>query len=215
MRIGIAQLDTIIGDLKGNVRLILDACKTAKDQGATLVVLPELVVTGYPPRDLLNVPSFLRASDEAVEEIVRAVPEGLVVVFGAPRRRKTAGVGGRVLTDSAIACRRGEILLEVQKALLPTYDVFDERRYFEPAPAHMQRVLDVDGEKIGILICEDMWNDRLLWDDNRKYDRDPFAEAMDSAGNIDCLREAPKGPAQGLLAIGPLLQRAIEEKCKK
>ena len=184
MRIGIAQLDTTIGDLKGNTRLVLDACRTAKDQGATLVVLPELVVTGYPPRDLLNVPSFLRASDEAVDEIVRSVPEGLIVVFGAPRRRKAAGIGGRVLTDSAIACRRGEILLEVQKALLPTYDVFDERRYFEPAPSHMPRVLQVDGERIGILICEDMWNDRLLWDDDRKYDRDPFAEAMEQGATI-------------------------------
>ncbi len=183
MKIALAQLDTTIGDLAGNSRLVLDACHDAAKRGARVVVLPELVVSGYPPRDLLNVPSFLRACDDAVEQIVRELPEGIVAIFGAPRRR-TSNVGGRVLTDSAIAARRGEILLEVQKALLPTYDVFDERRYFEPAPAHMPRVLRVDEERIGILVCEDMWNDRLFWDDRRIYDRDPFAEAMEQGATL-------------------------------
>jgi NAD+ synthase (glutamine-hydrolysing) len=185
MRVAIGQIDTTIGDLAGNTKKILEACRLAADQGARVIVLPELVVTGYPPRDLLNVHAFLRATDAAVEEIVRELPQGLVAIFGAPRgRRGDDGIGGRALTDSAIAAERGTILLEVAKALLPTYDVFDERRYFEPAPAHVKRVLEVDDERIGILVCEDMWNDRLLWADKRIYDRDPFAEAVEQGATL-------------------------------
>ncbi|GAC1551270.1 MAG: NAD+ synthase [Polyangiales bacterium] len=184
MRIAIGQIDTLIGDLDGNVRRVLEACVRAKAEGARVAVFPELVVTGYPPRALLNGPSFLDASDAAVERLVREVPEGLTVVFGAPRRRRNLGVPGRVLTDAAIACRRGEVLVEVHKALLPTYDVFDERRYFEPAPSHMPRTFELDGERVGVLICEDMWNDRLLWGERRIYDRDPVAEAMEQGATL-------------------------------
>src|SRR5262249_48129917 len=123
-------------------------------------------------------------SDDAVERIVRQVPDGLVVIFGAPRQRKPDGVGGRVLTDAVLAARRGEVLLEVHKALLPTYDVFDERRYFEPAPDHVPRVFEVDGVRVAPLVCEDMWNDRLLWGEQRIYDRDPVAEAMEQGAQL-------------------------------
>lgn len=184
MRIAIGQIDTIIGDLDGNARRVLEACAEAKAKGARLAVFPELVVTGYPPRDLLNVPDFLGASDAAVDRIVREAPEDLVVVFGAPRHRIPDGTGGRVLTDTAIACRRGRILLEVNKSLLPTYDVFDERRYFEPAMQHVERVFEVDGVRVGPLVCEDMWNDRLLWGERRIYDRDPVAEAVEHGAQI-------------------------------
>src|SRR5205814_1709413 len=132
----------------------------------------------------LNVPSFQRASDEAVERIVREVPEDLFVIFGAPRHRRSDGIGGRALTDAAIAASRGRILLEVHKALLPTYDVFDERRYFEPARDHVPRCFEVDGVRIAPLVCEDMWNDRLLWGEQRIYNRDPVAEAMEQGAQI-------------------------------
>lgn len=183
MRVAIAQLDATVGDLAGNCRAILSAVTRARDEGASLVVLPELATTGYPPRDLLNVPSFVHEADAALDELVRALPDGIVAVLGAPRRR-TSPRGGRALHNAALVVRRGEILLEVPKALLPTYDVFDERRYFEEAPLDVPRVVALGNERIGVTICEDAWNDRLLWGASRLYDRDPVAEAVEQGATL-------------------------------
>jgi NAD+ synthase (glutamine-hydrolysing) len=182
MRIALAQLDPIVGDIEGNVRAILESASAAKSQGADLVVFPELAITGYPPRDLLNIPAFVRAVDEGLERIVREVPEGLFVILGAPRRRQMST--GRSLVNAAVALVRGSILLEVPKALLPTYDVFDERRYFEPCEPDTPRVISLGGVKVGLTICEDMWNDRLLWEGKRYYDRDPVAEAVEQGATL-------------------------------
>jgi len=184
VRVALGQIDTTVGDVDGNVTHILDACRRASEESARLAIFPELVVSGYPPRDLLNVSSFLREVDRGVERLVREVPEGMIVVFGAPRRREPIGAGGRTLHNTAIVCERGKILLEVHKALLPTYDVFDERRYFEPAGEHVRRTFEVDGERVGVVICEDMWNDRLLWSDRRIYDRDPVAETIEEGASM-------------------------------
>ncbi len=181
MKITLAQIDPIIGDIDGNTQRILRACADGRAAGADLVLLPELVVTGYPPRDLLNIGEFRRTVDEAVERIVRELPDGVVAVFGAPRARSGPG---RTLWNAAIVARRGELIAEVHKALLPTYDVFDERRYFEPAEEHAPRVVDVAGTKVGVIICEDMWNDRLFWGDQRLYDRDPVAEAVEQGAEL-------------------------------
>jgi NAD+ synthetase len=181
-RIALAQIDTVVGDVEGNVARVLEAAAEAKAQGARIVVLPELVVCGYPPRDLLNLQRFRRSCDEGVERIVRELPEGIVAIFGAPRARRRGE--GRTLINAAIVARRGELLAEIGKALLPTYDVFDERRYFEPAEPHCSRVVEVEGEKIGVVICEDMWNDRLFWGEQRMYDRDPVAEAVEQGATL-------------------------------
>jgi len=183
-KIALAQLDTTIGDLEGNTRLVLEACAEARQQGASLVVLSELIVSGYPPRDLLNVGEFRKACDDAVEHIVRELPTGLFAIFGAPRARPRDGRGGRALWNTAIVAERGRILAEVPKALLPTYDVFDERRYFEPAPSYVDRVVELSGTRVGVTICEDMWNDRLFWGDDRLYDRDPVAEAIEQGAQL-------------------------------
>jgi NAD+ synthase (glutamine-hydrolysing) len=183
LRVALAQIDPTVGDLPGNVRRILRACEEAKAQGARVVVFPELCITGYPPRDLLNVGDFLRRCDEAFEQVVREVVEGVVVVLGAPRRRRD-GDGGRALHDCAMAFQRGTVLLEAAKALLPTYDVFDERRYFEPAAPGERRIVEVDGVKLGLVVCEDMWNDRLLWGETRYYDHDPVAEAVEQGAQV-------------------------------
>jgi NAD+ synthase (glutamine-hydrolysing) len=181
MKITLAQIDTTIGDVEGNTKRILAACAEGRAAGADLVLLPELVVTGYPPRDLLNIGEFRRTVDAAVETIIRDLPEGIVAIFGAPRARSGAG---RRLWNSALVARRGELIAEVHKALLPTYDVFDERRYFEPAEESAPRVVTVAGKKVGVVICEDMWNDRLFWGDLRLYDRDPVAEAMEQGAEL-------------------------------
>ena len=176
--ITLAQLDFTVGDLDGNVGKMLAACQGAGD----LVIFPELAITGYPPRDLLSVRSFLDATGAAVARFVAALPAGKTVVFGAPRRR--SGRAGRNLANTAIVARRGHIVAEIEKALLPTYDVFDERRYFEPAPTGATRTFDLqDGTRVGIVVCEDMWNDRLLWPD-RLYDHDPVAEAIEQGARL-------------------------------
>lgn len=179
MKITLAQIDTTVGDIDGNAKRILEACALAKQQGADLILLPELVVTGYPPRDLLNIGEFRRTVDDAVERIVRELP--LPAIFGAPRARVGAG---RSLWNAAVVAEPGRILAEVHKALLPTYDVFDERRYFEPADEHAPRVVEIAGKRVGVAICEDMWNDRLFWGEHRLYDRDPVAEAMEQGAEL-------------------------------
>jgi NAD+ synthase (glutamine-hydrolysing) len=179
MKIALGQIDTVVGDIDGNVRRVLDACARARTDGANMIVLPELVVCGYPPRDLLNIAEFRAKCDEGVDRIVAGLPEGLFAIFGAPRTRPRTLPVGRSLWNAAIVAERGSILAEIPKALLPTYDVFDERRYFEPAEEHAVRVVELAGTKVGVVICEDMWNDRLFWGDRRIYDRDPVAEAVE------------------------------------
>jgi len=184
MKIALGQIDTIVGDIDGNVRRILDACLRAREQGADLILLPELVVCGYPPRDLLNIGEFRSTCDAGVDRIVRELPEGLFAIFGAPRARSRTLPTGRALWNAAVVARRGAILAEIAKSLLPTYDVFDERRYFEPAEEHAARVVELGGTRVGVVICEDMWNDRLFWGEQRIYERDPVAEAVEQGAQL-------------------------------
>jgi NAD+ synthetase len=209
-RVSVAQIDPVVGDVRGNVAKILEACRTAKAAGARLVVLPELATTGYPPRDLLNVAAFLREADEGLATLVREIPEELCAIVGAPRRR-VGEAGGRALHNCAIALQRGEILLEAPKALLPTYDVFDERRYFEPAPAHAPRTFELDGVRVGLLVCEDLWNDRLLWGEARLYDRDPCAEAIEQGAAL-IVNVSASPFAKGKIAVR---RRLIEHAARR
>ena len=154
MRIALCQINTTVGDLAGNAERVLEAARRAARDGADLAVFPELCVTGYPPQDLLDRPSFLDDTDEAVRHIAQSAPEGLALLVGAPVRNQTA-VGKR-LYNCALLLSGGEIVESIAKTLLPTYDVFDEYRYFEPCPE--RRVLEWGGLRIGLHICEDMWN---------------------------------------------------------
>ncbi|MEO0558867.1 MAG: NAD+ synthase [Bacteroidota bacterium] len=154
MRIALCQINTIVGDLAGNVRRILHDAERAAAEGADLAVFPELCVTGYPPQDLLDRPAFLDAVDDAVRQLARDLPDGLAVLIGAPVRNETP-VGKR-LFNSAMLIEDGAVQDAISKTLLPTYDVFDEYRYFEPAPE--RRVIEWRGYRLGVHICEDMWN---------------------------------------------------------
>jgi NAD+ synthase (glutamine-hydrolysing) len=152
MRLGLAQLNTIVGDFAGNSRKILDAYAALVAQGAELVVFPELVLCGYPPRDLLFKRRFVADGESALAGVAAAI--GDVPALVGFVETNTSGQG-RPFYNAVAFCHRGEVLLVARKCLLPTYDVFDEDRYFEPAAA--PRTVEFAGKKIGVTICEDVW----------------------------------------------------------
>jgi NAD+ synthase (glutamine-hydrolysing) len=154
MTIALAQINTIVGDLAGNAAKIVRYAERAVERGADLVVFPELCVTGYPPLDLLDSPSFLDATERALEHLAGRLPSGTGVIVGAPVRNEST-VGKR-LFNAAILLEDGREVARAYKTLLPTYDVFDEVRYFEPAPE--RKVTEWRGVRLGLHVCEDMWN---------------------------------------------------------
>src|SRR3954471_10804301 len=147
MRLALAQINPVVGDLDGNRSLILERLEDAKSAGADLVLFPELAVTGYPPEDLLLRPGFVRAAERSLEEIARAA-RGIVAVVGSPYFE-------RDLYNVAAVCAGGEVKALVKKRFLPNYGVFDEFRYFAPGS---DLVLFEHGDTlIGVTVCEDMW----------------------------------------------------------
>jgi NAD+ synthase (glutamine-hydrolysing) len=167
MRIGLAQINTIVGDLAGNRARILDAYAKLVAGGAELVLFPELAVCGYPPRDLLFKKRFVTDVERVTAEIAREI--GDVPALIGYTTANTSGAG-RPAYNSAAFCHRGAILATARKCLLPTYDVFDEDRYFEPAPE--PTVVTFNGRRIGLTICEDIWTHELV-STRRLYHLDP------------------------------------------
>ncbi len=169
MNIALAQINTTIGDFAGNTARILEHYRRACAQKADLVLFPELAICGYPPRDLLLKPAFVQDNLAALENLAKEI-KGPPVVIGYVDRNSGPG---RPLRNSAAVIQNGNITHRIHKTLLPTYDVFDEDRYFEPAETNP--VISLLGEKIGITICEDIWNDEDFWP-SRIYRRDPVKE---------------------------------------
>jgi NAD+ synthase (glutamine-hydrolysing) len=170
MRIGLAQLNSTVGDLSGNRQKIIEAYNSLVKQGAELVIFPELIVCGYPPRDLLFKRRFVSDNEESLTEIAVAVGDVPAVVGFV----ETNPCGeGRRFFNAAAFCHRGEIAVIGRKCLLPTYDVFDEDRYFEASkePA----IINHNGLKIGLTICEDLWKNPSI-DTGRLYRVDPIQE---------------------------------------
>ena len=162
-----AQLNFTIGDLSGNIALMTAAARKAAAAGARVVVFSELALTGYPPRDLLDEPDFLARINMALADLrdaSRATP-ALYWILGAPTQRRGPG---KALASSLLALCNGETVLTYAKQLLPSYNIFDERRYFEPGP-DVAATLEIDGVRIGFLICEDAWND-----EGRDYPHNPL-----------------------------------------
>ncbi|MCP4438204.1 MAG: NAD+ synthase [Aureispira sp.] len=153
MKISIAQLNYHIGNFEGNLQKMLEATETAKAQGADIVVFGELAVTGYPPRDFLEFDDFIAQSEQVVQELAKAA-QGIAIVVGSPSRNPV--IEGKDLYNTAYFLADGEILHMSHKALLPTYDIFDEYRYFEPASEF--KVVEYKGKKIALTVCEDIWN---------------------------------------------------------
>jgi len=153
MRIALAPLNPTVGDLDGNTELIEHAIAGARSAGMDLLVTPELSIVGYPPRDLVLYDSFIDAAMARIHRIARAC-EGITVVVGAPRRIDDRPASSGV-ANSLFVLRDGEILMHYDKRLLPTYDVFDEARYF--VPGNKPACFECAGEPVGLLVCEDIW----------------------------------------------------------
>ncbi|HEX9149483.1 MAG TPA: NAD+ synthase [Thermoanaerobaculia bacterium] len=171
LRVAVAQIDTTVGDFRGNSEKIVAYGRRAEERGADLVLFPELAVCGYPPKDLLDRRSFLREAEHAADRIARA--SGTATwLYGAvlSNRART----GRAVFNAAVAARRGKRVGEYHKRLLPTYDVFDEGRYFEPG-RRPPLVLRVKGMRVGVTICEDIWNDKTFWK-RPLYPHDPVGD---------------------------------------
>lgn len=153
MRVALVQTDPLIGDFSGNVKKIEEFIQQARGAGCDLVVFPEMALLGYPPRDLLDKPSFVRASLRSWTQIQEA-SAGIGVICGAVSENRAAL--GKPYRNTALFFADGKLLAQAHKRLLPSYDVFDEERYFEPGDHAV--TVDFKGERLGITICEDIWN---------------------------------------------------------
>jgi len=178
MKIALAQLNTTVGALQDNVAAITQAAERAKALGAELVVFHEMVLTGYPPKDLLEKRWFIENNLAALDQLARASTE-IAMVVGYVDRNPSKN--GKRLFNSAALLAGGRIVSRHHKSLLPTYDVFDEGRYFEPAPAVAPATLD--DAALGITICEDIWNDKDFFN-TALYHDDPVAELVNAGAHI-------------------------------
>ncbi len=180
MRIAIGQINPTVGDLAGNLALCTRFARDAAERGADILVFPELCVTGYPPRDLVEKRTFIPQSEAALQRLADATRDLPVAIVAGYVGRSLIPTGKQA-TNSAAILRRGEILFRQSKILLPTYDVFDEARNFVPADS--QALFTLDGRSVALTICEDAWNDKRFWP-NRLYERDPVDELMKMGGTL-------------------------------
>jgi NAD+ synthetase len=187
VKVALAQHNPTIGDFEGNVRLVANALERAEAAGADLLVGSELCLSGYPPRDLVERPAFVLAARHALESLAARV-RGTAVLVGFPEALPDAAVGRR-LANSAALLHQGRVVSIHRKALLPTYDVFDEWRYFEPATE--VGCADLGGRRLGVSICEDIWNDADFWP-TRLYREDPIEKLV--AGGAEILINLSASP---------------------
>ncbi|MEM6967556.1 MAG: NAD+ synthase [Bacteroidota bacterium] len=166
MKIAVAQLNFHIGNFEGNVKKMLRAVAKAKKQGADIVCFSELATCGYPPRDFLEFDDFIRLADEAVHTLAKAA-KGIAIVVGSPSKNPV--VEGKDLYNSVYFLANGKIKHVQHKTLLPTYDIFDEYRYFEPASEHS--IVTYKGKRIALTVCEDIWN---IGNENPMYEVCPM-----------------------------------------
>lgn len=171
MKIGIAQLNPTIGNLTDNAQQILTAARQA--EGADLLLTPELSLCGYPPRDFLMQSAFVEQMAETLTQLAQALPPQMAVLVGAAVVNEQANLGGKPLFNSTVLLQHGAVQQFFHKRLLPTYDVFDDHRYFEPGSE--SGLFTLKGVRIGVTICEDLWNDENFWG-KRNYRIDPLRE---------------------------------------
>ncbi len=180
MKIALGQINTTVGDLAGNVDRMVDSARRAAELGADLIAFPELSITGYPPRDLVEKPSFVERSECELLRLARETA-GLPLALICGYVGKSPHGAGKRVTNSAAILQRGAVVFRQTKILLPTYDVFDEGRYFLPGDA--PRLITLAGSNVALTICEDAWNDKQYWE-RRLYQRDPVEELAQAGAHI-------------------------------
>jgi NAD+ synthase/NAD+ synthase (glutamine-hydrolysing) len=180
MRIALGQINTTIGDLDGNVNKMVEASRQASARGAQLVVFPELAITGYPPQDLLEKESFVCRNESSLERLAHLTSDLPLIVLCGYVSRATSRSGKRI-ANSAALLRGGKQIFRQDKMLLPTYDVFDEARYF--VPAERQQLFPLNGQDAAITVCEDAWNDKQFWT-RLHYRRDPVEELISAGARL-------------------------------
>jgi NAD+ synthetase len=207
LKIGLLQLNSTVGDFAANRKKLLDGCEKAVALGAEFILAPELFLCGYPPRDLLQRADFIAANLAALAETAKsvgAVPLCVGFVDKNPDRP------GRALRNAAAVLQYGKIIWRTNKCLLPTYDVFDEDRYFEPAKTIAP--FEFNGHKLGVTICEDIWNDEDFWPE-RLYRRDPVKELIAQRAEIILnLSASPWHDGKEKMRLAMLRRAARDEK---
>jgi len=178
VKIALGQINPTVGDFSGNAAKIIQFAEQARSAGAGMILFPELSVCGYPPRDLVERPSFVARNRTTAEQIA-AETRGIAVICGLVTRAEADS--GKTVMNSAALLREGRIEFIQSKMLLPTYDVFDEMRNF--APAHSQQLFSFCGKQMALTICEDAWNDKHFWN-KRLYRIDPIEELVRAGGNF-------------------------------
>ena len=209
MRIALAQLNFTVGAFDGNFRKIADAVGRARDERADLVVFSELATTGYPPRDLLTHPGFIDRNLEMLDQVAALSTQQLAILIGYVDRNPSPN--GKSLYNAVALCDGGRVAERRFKSLLPTYDVFDEDRYFEPA--RDLEPMTLHDWRIGASICEDVWNDPVFWP-KRLYHRDPIAEL--DAQQVDVMINISASPFElqkADLRRRMIRQEAIDHRC--
>jgi len=178
MKIALGQINPTVGDFCGNAAKMISYARQAREKDAALILFPELAICGYPPRDLVEKPSFVTENGEALARIAKEAREiSIICGLVTPAKSDT----GKSVMNSAALLRDGRVEFMQSKMLLPTYDVFDEDRYF--APARTQKVFSFNGSKLALTICEDAWNDKHFWQ-KRLYNIDPVEELVHAGGNL-------------------------------
>ena len=178
MKIALAQFNPTVGDFEGNSSRILTLAAEAKRHGAELAVFSELCICGYLPLDLLERPAFIQRNHETLKELAAQMP--LPAIVGYAGRVDHARAGKSIANKAALICE-GRVVFEQSKMLLPTYDVFDESRYFQPG--EKQYVYGMGREQLGITVCEDVWNDKNFWN-KPLYARDPVTELISQGASV-------------------------------
>ena len=177
MKIALAQFNPTVGDFEGNRARILELAREAKSGGADLAVFSELCLCGYPPQDLIERPAFAERNQQELVRLAQEIMLPSLVGFVGKAQDST----GKPVANSAALIAHGKVIFEQRKMLLPTYDVFDETRYFQPAS--IQHAFPFGSDTLGITICEDSWNDKSFWPE-RLYERDPVAELVAKGSNL-------------------------------
>ncbi|HEY7453944.1 MAG TPA: nitrilase-related carbon-nitrogen hydrolase, partial [Thermoleophilaceae bacterium] len=190
LRVALAQINPTVGDIRGNAVKISGYIARAQEAGASLVVFPELTLSGYPPEDLLLKTSFLAQADTALRELA-AQTHGIVAVVGFPEKAEDVYNAAAVLAD-------GEVVAVYRKMYLPNYGVFDEQRYFQAGPE--AAIVEVNGIPVGISICEDIW----------EPGPPAMTEALGGAQVIVNLSASPYRAGYGARRERMLIQRAVD-----